>query len=129
MKSGFAAAVLMAGLAVPPSAAEGGSLSADVGGIRVELASEPARPGTRQPTIYRVRLAQGDGRPVSGMRLTLRGRMADGMTVLAPLAPAQEPGIYAGRVLFTMEGPWDLTLRIAGKGHTFELPLTEHVGR
>ena len=55
--------------------------------------------------------------------------MADGMIVVAPLRPGAEPGVYHGRVLFTMERRWDLRLRVSGKGKPFELTLTEHVGR
>jgi len=78
---------------------------------------------------YIVRLADGAGQPVVGAQVTLRGGMADGMSVVAPLRPAGEAGVYRGRVLFTMEGRWDLTLRVAREGKRFELPLTEHVGR
>jgi len=66
---------------------------------------------------------------VTGAQITLRGRMADGMSVVAPLRPAPEPGMYRGRVLFTMEGSWELTLRVDRQGKRFELPLTESVGR
>jgi hypothetical protein len=55
--------------------------------------------------------------------------MADGMSVVAPLRVSEDPGIYRGRVLFTMEGRWELTLRVVRGGKRFELPLTEHVGR
>jgi hypothetical protein len=55
--------------------------------------------------------------------------MADGMTVLAPLRPSGEPGMYRGRVLFMMEGRWDLTLRVAANAKHVELPLTELVTR
>lgn len=51
------------------------------------------------------------------------------MSVVAPLRPAPEPGIYRGRVLFTMEGRWELTLRVTREGKRFELPLTERVER
>jgi hypothetical protein len=32
-------------------------------------------------------------------------------------------------VLFTMEGRWELTLRVSREGKRLELPLIEHVGR
>jgi hypothetical protein len=76
-----------------------------------------------------VRLVDDTGQPVIGAHVTLRGGMADGMSVVAPLRPAGEAGVYRGRVRFTMEGRWDLTLRVARGGKRFELPLTEHVGR
>ncbi len=106
-----------------------GALTNEVDGIRVELTSSPSRPGTADQTVYVVRLVDGTGQPVIGAQVTLRGGMADGMSVVAPLRPAGEAGIYRGRVLFTMEGRWDLTLRVAREGKRFELPLTEHVGR
>lgn len=106
-----------------------GALTSEVGGIRVELTSSPGRPGTNGQTEYVVRLVDGAGRPVVGAQVTIRGGMADGMSVVAPLRPAGEAGVYRGRVLFTMEGRWDLTLRVAREGKRFELPLTEHVGR
>jgi hypothetical protein len=106
-----------------------GALTSEVDGIRVELTSSPSRPGTNGQTEYVVRLADGTGQPVIGAQVTLRGGMADGMSVVAPLRPAKEPGMYRGRVLFTMEGRWELTLRVAREGKRFELPLTEHVGR
>ncbi|MBI5627897.1 MAG: FixH family protein [Candidatus Rokubacteria bacterium] len=122
-------ALLGAALAAIPAELPAGTLKTDVGGVGVELSSEPETPGTRQATTYVVRLTQADGEPLTGAKVTLRGRMADGMTVIAPLPPAAEPGIYRGRVLFTMGGQWDLRLRVAGKGTPFEVPLTEHIGR
>lgn len=124
-----AGAELIGALMAGPSSIRGAELTTDVGGVRVEVASAPAQPGTRQPTQYRLRLRQADGTPITGVKVTLRGRMADGMTVAAPLTPGPEPGIYVGRVLFTMEGTWELTLRIAGRDRAFELPLAEHVAR
>jgi hypothetical protein len=69
------------------------------------------------------------GRRVTGAQVTLRGGMADGMSVVAPLRATAEPGVYRGRVLFTMEGRWELTVRVTREGKRFELPLTEHVAR
>ena len=109
--------------------ATAGTLDVELDGVRVMLASEPERPGTKRETSYVVRLVESTGRPVMGAQITLRGRMADGMSVVAPLRPAPEPGMYRGRVLFTMEGSWELTLRVARQGKRFEVPLTEPVGR
>jgi hypothetical protein len=113
--------------AAPPLCA--GALSREVDGLRVELTSRPSRPAAHGPVEYVVRLVDRTGQPVSGARLTLRGAMADGMSIAAPLRPAGEAGVYRGQVLFTMEGRWELTLRIAREGQRVELPLTEHVGR
>jgi len=123
--------LLLAGGLVAGSAADlrAGTLATEVDGVRVDLASRPEQPGTARQTEYSVRLSDAAGTPIAGARVTLGGRMADGMTVLAPLRPGREPGLYRGRVLFTMKGPWELTLRIAAQGRRFELPLIERVGR
>jgi hypothetical protein len=106
-----------------------GALTSEVDGIRVELTSSPSRPGTKGETEYVVRLVDQAGRRVTGAQVTLRGGMADGMSVVAPLRATAEPGVYRGRVLFTMEGRWELTVRVTREGKRFELPLTEHVAR
>ncbi len=114
-------------LSVAPSRA--GALSTEVDGMKVELASTPSEPRTKGETEYVVRLVDRAGNPVTGAQVTLRGQMADGMSVVAPLRSAGEPGLYRGRVLFTMEGRWELTLRLTRDGKRLELPLTERVGR
>ncbi len=130
MRQGCPLAVVTAGLLLwAASPARAGALTSEVDGIRVELTSSPSRPGTNGPTEYVVRLADGTGQPVIGAQVTLRGGMADGMSVVAPLRPTKEPGMYRGRVLFTMEGRWELTLRVTREGTRFELPLTERIGR
>ena len=123
-------ALVTAGLLLSAAApVHPGALTGELDGVRVELTSHPSRPGTRGQTEYVVRLMDGTGQPVTGARVTVRGGMADGMSVVAPLQPTGEAGVYRGRVLFTMEGIWELTLRVAREGKRFELPLTEHVGR
>jgi hypothetical protein len=112
-----------------PSALTAGNLSTDVDGVLVELTSLPETPRTGQETTYSIRLFDRAGAPLTGVTVTLQGRMPDGMTVLAPLRPGSEPGIYHGRVLFTMEGRWELRLRVRGQGKPFELSLTEQVSR
>ena len=129
MKPGSAASVALALACMLPTLAVGGALDTDVDGVRVELTSEPDKPGTRDATTYRLRLRDADGGAVAGARVALQAQMADGMTVVAPLRVGPEPGVYRGRVLFTMEGRWNLRLRVSGKGKSFELTLTEHVGR
>lgn len=104
-------------------------VSATVDGVRVELTSQPQRPGTGGETTYTLRLLDAGGKPVTGARVTLQGRMADGMTVLAPLRRAAEPGMYRGRVMFTMQGLWNLIVRVVRKNQRFELPLSEQVDR
>jgi hypothetical protein len=106
-----------------------GALTSEVDGIRVELTSSPSEPRNSGETEYVVRLVDQAGAPVTGAQVSLRGGMADGMSVIAPLRPSREAGVYRGRVLFTMEGRWELTLRVSREGKRLELPLTEHVGR
>lgn len=122
-----AAALALVG--VTPALVAGGSRSAEVDGVRVELSSEPEQPGTARATVYRVRLSSSDGSRVTGAKVTLQGRMADGMTVVAPLRAESSPGIYSGHVLFTMAGRWDLRVRVAGRSQRFQVPLVEEVDR
>jgi hypothetical protein len=125
-----AVAVLGAALVVTSSVpVHGGTLSAGVDGLRIEVTSKPERARTNGETEYIARLVDADGTPVTGARVALHGRMGDGMTVVAPLRAAGEPGIYRGRVLFTMEGRWDLTLRIVRGSKRFDVPLTVRVER
>lgn len=79
--------------------------------------------------MYTLSLREGIARPVVGAKVTLMGRMADGMTVLAPLRESSQAGMYSGRVLFTMEGEWQLTLRILRAEPPLELSFTERVAR
>ena len=115
-------------LAVPADI-RAGNLLAEVQDLRVELVSEPDRPFRNKETIYTLRLRDSSGATVNGAKPTLAGRMADGMTVLTPLRPTGEAGVYTGRVLFTMEGAWQITLRVSYQGKTLELPLAEEVRR
>jgi hypothetical protein len=116
-------------LAVAPSGVTAGNLSLAVEGFRAELTSRPGTPTVGQETAYSVRLFDRHGAPVRDATVVLGGRMSDGMTVLSALRPSTEPGLYSGRVLFTMEGRWDLTLRVAAHGKRFELALPELVTR
>ncbi len=121
---------LVAGLLLSTaSSGQAGALTSDVDGVRVELTSSPSRPGTEGQTEYVVRLVGGTGQPIAGAQVTLRGGMADGMSLVTPLRSDKEAGVYRGRVLYTMEGRWELTLRVTHGGKRFELPLTEHVTR
>ncbi|SRR5713101_3844810 len=111
------------------SSAMAGSLTTDVEGVRVELRSTPATPVKDRKTTYTVRLLDSARKPVTAARVTLTGRMADGMSAAAALRPAGEPGVYRGDVLFTMEGRWDLTLRVVTPGGRLEIPVPEDVAR
>lgn len=109
--------------------AEAGALSAETDGVRVELTSQPEQPRRSARTAYTLRLVDANGTPVTGAQVTLSGRMADGMSVVAPLRAAPERGVYRGAVLFTMEGPWELLVRVKSQGRQLELPLKEQVKR
>ena len=111
------------------TSAMGGRLTTEVNGVHVELTSSPDTPVTNRKTIYTVRLRDGTGTPVTDARVTLTGLMADGMSAATPLRPAGAPGVYRGEVLFTMRGPWDLTIRVVRPTGRVEIPLREDVGR
>jgi len=122
-------AAVFALLLLLPRDAGAGSFLAEASGLSVELASEPGRPMRGRDTVYTLWLRDPAGRPVAGAKVTLTGRMPDGMTVLAPLRASSEAGMYLGRVLFTMEGGWRLTVRILQADTPLELSFTEQVAR
>lgn len=105
------------------------SLTTDAEGVRVELSSAPETPVKNRKTAYTVRLVDTTGKPITDARVTLTARMADGMSAAAPLRPAGEPGFYRGEVLFTMEGRWDLTVRVVRQAGRLEIPVREEVAR
>lgn len=111
------------------TSAMAGSLRTDVDGVRVELGTAPDTPVTDRKTAYMVRLADSSGKPITDARVTLTGRMADGMSAATPLRPAGEPGVYRGEILFTMDGPWNLTVRIVRRTGRIEIPLREEVAK
>jgi hypothetical protein len=111
------------------TSAMAGSVTTEVSGVRFELTSAPDTPVTDQKTTYTVRLNDAAGMPITDARVTLTGRMADGMSAAAPLRAAGESGVYRGEVLFTMEGSWDLTVRVVRPTGRVEIPLREAVGR
>ena len=122
---------LLAALSSPVvvTSATGGSLTTEADGVRVELTSAPETPVTDRKTTYTVWLGDAAGKPVTDARVTLTGRMADGMSAATPLRPAGGPGVYRGEILFTMGGPWDLTIRVVRPTGRIEIPLREEVAR
>lgn len=105
------------------------SLTTATNGVRLDLRSTPDTPVRDRKTTYTVRLLDAAAKPVTDARVTLIGRMADGMSAAAPLRPAGEPGLYRGEILFTMEGPWDLTIRVVRPTGRVEIPLREEVAK
>lgn len=97
MKVAAVAALLGALCGSVASGAMAASLTTDVGGVRVELSSAPETPVKDRKTAYTVRLADSAGKPVTDARVTLTGRMSDGMSAAAPLRPAGEPASTAVR--------------------------------
>jgi len=126
-RRGLGAGLVLLVFLVP--AVEAGSFRTEAGGLSVELVSEPGRPIQGRETVYTLSLRNAAGRQVAGAKVTLMGRMPDGMTVLAPLRETSQAGLYSGRVLFTMEGEWRLTVRIVQTDTPLELSLTEQVDR
>ncbi|MBI4611181.1 MAG: FixH family protein [Candidatus Rokubacteria bacterium] len=119
----------LVGLLLLPCEAGAGSFRTEAREITVELSSDPARPAQGRETVYTLSLQNAAGRPVAGAKVTLMGRMPDGMTVLTPLTESSRAGLYSGKVLFTMEGAWRLTVRIVQTSKPLELSFTEQVGR
>lgn len=113
MKTPALAALLGAfSVSVIVTGAMAGSVTTEVDGLRVELRSAPETPVTDRKTAYTARLVDSAGTPITDARVTLTGRMVDGMSTATPLRPAGESGVDRGEVLFTMAGPWDLTIRV-----------------
>lgn len=129
MKTAALGALLAALWALIASGTIAASVTTDADGVRVELSSKPEPPVKDRKTIYTVRLVDSAGKPITDARVTLTGRMADGMSAAAPLRPVGEPGLYRGEVLFTMEGRWDLTVRVVRAAGRVEIPVREEVGR
>lgn len=111
------------------SGATAASLTTDVNGVRIEVNSKPEPPVKDRKTAYTVRLVDAAGKPITDARVTLTGRMADGMSTAAPLRAVGERGLYRGELLFTMEGRWDLTVRVVRPAGRLEIPVPEHVSR
>ncbi len=112
-----------------PHEAGAGSFKTESADLKVDLWSEPKGPIQGRETVYTLSLSNAAGRPVAGAKVTLMGRMPDGMTVLAPLRGTSQAGLYSAWVLFTMEGEWRLTVRIIQTDTPLELSFTEQVGR
>jgi len=123
-------AILLAGLtAAVAIEAWAADVTREIDGVHVEVRSVPSTPLTTRKTIYTVRLLDAAAQPVTDARITVTARMKDGMSAVAPLHRTEAPGVYRGEVLFTMEGPWDLTVRVARPGGHLEVAVRERVAR
>ena len=129
MKTAAVAALLGALYSSMATDAMAASPTISVEGLSVELSSAPEPPVKGRKTAYTVRLVDSAEKPITDARVTLTGRMSDGMSAAAPLRPVGEPGVYRGEVLFTMEGPWDLIVRVVRQAGRLEIPVREKVGR
>jgi hypothetical protein len=99
-------------------------VAATVHGVSLDIETRPAR---GSETLYRIRLSDSTGRPLTGADVSLHGRLADGAPLGVHLGPGREPGVYRGRVTGGPAGPEDVRLRVAVGKKRFELSLAEGV--
>jgi hypothetical protein len=84
---------------------------------------EPAPPASGRDTVARVRLTDGEGKPVAGARLRIEGHMSHpGMAPITTGLTELADGTYEGRVQFSMAGDWILIV-------TGELPDGRRIDR
>ena len=114
----LAAALLLAGChranhASPPP--PGG----DTYRVELQLAGEPPYPSLKDVAVT-ARVAAG-GEPLADAEVQLELTMP--AMAMPPnretLTPAGAPGEYAGTVLFTMGGAWDIAATVEGETHHF----------
>lgn len=129
MRAAIVAALLGALVGSMVTGAMAASLTTNVEGVRIELSSTPETPVKDRKTVYTVRLVDSAGQPVTDARVTLTARMADGMSAAAPLRSSGAPGVYRGEILFTMQGRWDLTVRVVRQAGHLEIPIREEVAQ
>lgn len=82
------------------------------GHLTIALSAAPERPREGDRVRYTVRIVDALGRPSDRAKVRLTAAMTDGMVIRADLAPASDPGIYAGTLLFTMAARWEVELSI-----------------
>jgi len=113
--------------AVEPAAKEPASKAAPplVAGLpHADVTRSPALMSEGGGEAYAVRLSDPAGRPVSGARVSLLVRMADGTLLDVPLPAGAEPGTYHATVPPLDPTPVDLRIRIVTSDKRVEIPLT-----
>jgi hypothetical protein len=99
-------------------------MTATVQGVRVDVLTTR---GGRRDTVYTVKLLEAGRRPLSGAEVTLLGHSDTGASLMAPLTPGSEPGIYRGRVPASPETLRDFRLRVSHRAKRFEVSLSQGV--
>ena len=96
-----------------------GSCSRPVGppaflAVEHEISPEPARVG---PATIILRLADANGKPVTGARIAMEADMSHaGMSPLFSEANETEPGRYQAHLEFQMAGDWVILLHVTLPG-------------
>ena len=89
--------------------------------IQMELSTEPASP-RKGKNVYRLRLATGEGAPITGAQVTVRSYMAGmpemGMAAMNVVTALSERGggIYEGQVTLESGGKWQITVTASRNG-------------
>ena len=93
-----------------PSGPEGAAL-----GWKIQLEALKLLPASK-PVELTARIHDAAGRPLEGLEVELSLNMTSmNMGENITRLTQREPGAYAGKVVFTMKGPWEAVLR-ASKG-------------
>ncbi len=112
VRSCLAGALLALAPVARPVAA--GTFERVEGHLKITLSAAPERPREGDRVRYTIRLSDAWGRPPDRAKVRLTAAMTDGMVIRADLAPGPEPGTYAGTLLSTMAGRWQVELSIRG---------------
>lgn len=102
------------GRAQPPA----GPQQANIGAFSVTLETSPSPPVSKQNVLFRLRVADDQGQPVTGggvaVSLVMPG-MDHGENVVR--LSHQDDGVYEGTGIFVMAGRWaaDVTIAVAGQ--------------
>jgi hypothetical protein len=105
------ALVVAAGLILFFAACQKKSASEPSITVEAELTPQPPRVGATSITL---RVADANGRPLSGARIRLEGHMSHaGMRPVVSEASEAEPGRYQASLEFTMAGDWVILIYLA----------------
>lgn len=79
-------------------------------GVAITFAFDPD-PALVGPTQARITLTGGDGQPVTGAAVAIKGDMSHaGMQPVLTDAVEEAPGVYRGEFAWTMSGDWIVTV-------------------